>query len=74
MHCSRAVFIPTIIFLAGASPPPPVPGLAASVADYARHFGPFSPTREIVDDHGHGPAGLDGTRNMRAVLPGILYR
>jgi hypothetical protein len=33
-----------------------------------------NPYEKIVQDHGQGPASLYGLRNLRAVLPGVVYR
>jgi hypothetical protein len=33
-----------------------------------------NPYEKIVQDHGQGPATLYGLRNLRAVLPGVVYR
>jgi hypothetical protein len=49
-------------------------GLAAAVQKYVGAFGAHDRHQTVVDNRGKGPAELEGVRNLRVVLPGILYR
>jgi hypothetical protein len=48
--------------------------LRANAADFTKRYALDGLDRPAVDDGGKGPDKLQGLRNFRAVLPGILYR
>lgn len=54
--------------------PPQADGLATVVQAYVTAYGPTDLHRTIVSNRGVGPPELEGVRNLRTVLPGILYR
>lgn len=49
-------------------------GLETSIAMYTSRYGLTTLYQSAVDDRGKGKPELRGLRNLRAVLPGILYR
>ena len=51
-----------------------ISGLLASTTDYTARYNLTTPFQTAVGDNGRGMAELQGFRNFRAVLPGILYR
>jgi len=59
---------------AGLAQNAPAKALSDNRDRYEARFGKRSIDELIVDDHGKGPATLQGLRNLRVVLPGILYR
>ena len=60
--------------LALAAAPTHPDDLAASVQAYVTAYGQSDLHRTIVSNRGNGPPELEGLRNLRTVLPGILYR
>ena len=67
---AAACFVGTLVMAA----PTQADDLAASVQAYVTAYGQTDLHRTIVSNRGNGPPELEGLRNLRTVLPGILYR
>lgn len=66
---NKIIFLATLIASAAAMALP-----SQQVADYHQRYQLQSTSQKLVDNFGDGYEDLYGTRNLRVVLKGILYR
>jgi hypothetical protein len=75
---SAGLFLSSVLLLllasVGASAQSQSPNLEDSLKHYQSVFPLPDPYTKLVDNAGKGPADLQGLRNFRAVLSGLVYR